>query len=90
MGNLSVSSFWKRHIHNLISERDQTWKGGSWIELDMCLWNTDAIGGNKVQIWKVLHFDPAPTQGHVMSVNYEQPFDEFKVQVWLFYDQPNF
>ena len=25
MGKI-VSSFWERHIHNLISERDQTWK----------------------------------------------------------------
>ena len=71
MGKIA-SRFWERHIHNLISEHDQTWKGGSRIDL----WNTDAIGGNKVQIWKTLHFDPAPTQGHVISVNNEQPFDE--------------
>ena len=51
-----------------------------------CSWNTDAI----VQIWKVLHFDPLPTQEYVMSVNYEQPFDKITVQVWLFYDHPNF
>ena len=59
MGKI-VSSFWERHIHNLVSERDQTWKGGSRIKLDMCLqtMESDVIGGNQVQIWKVLHFDP--------------------------------
>ena len=31
-----------------------------------------------------------PSPWHVMSVNYEQPFDELTVQVWLFYDHPNF
>ena len=36
MGKI-VSSIWERHIHNLISERNQTWKGGSIIELDMRL-----------------------------------------------------
>ena len=36
MGKI-VSRFWERHIHNLILERDQTWKGGSRIELDICL-----------------------------------------------------
>ena len=35
-------------------------------------------------------FWPAPTPWHVMSVNYEQPFDELTFQVWLFYDHPNF
>ena len=79
--------FWELHIHNWISMRYQTWKGGSRIELDRCLWNTDAIRGNKVQIWKVPHVDPAQTKGHV---NYEQPFDELTVQVWLVYDHPHF
>ena len=42
----------------------------------MCLWNTDAPGGNKVKIWQnlqVLHFDPAPPQEQVMSVKCEKP-----------------
>ena len=34
MGKI-VPSFWECHIYNLISERDQTWKGGSRIELDV-------------------------------------------------------
>ena len=55
-------------------------------ELDMCLWNTDAPGGNKVQLWqKSLSptFWPRPTpQGRVMSVKCEQPLDELTVQVW--------
>ena len=57
-------------------------------KLDMCLWNTDALGGNKVRIWKnlqVQHYDSAPPQGHVMSVKCEQHLDEFTVQVWLLY-----
>ena len=36
------------------------------FELDMCLWNTDAPGGNKVQIWQNLsvpNFDPAQPPG---------------------------
>ena len=38
------------------------------LELDMCLWNMDAPGSNKVKIWQnlkvhVLHFDPAPPPG---------------------------
>ena len=84
MGKI-VSSFWERHIHNLISERDQTWKGGSRIFVKH--------GCHRRQpspSWKVLHFGPPPTPWHVMSVNYEQPFDELTVQVWLFYDHPNF
>ena len=39
---------------------------------------------------KVLHLDPAPHQGHVMSMKCEQPLDELTVQVWLLYDHPNF
>ena len=38
----------------------------------------------------VLHFDPAPSKAHGMSVKYEQPIDEVTVQVWLLYHQPNF
>ena len=59
----------------------------------MCLWNTDAPGGNKVKIWqnlKVLNFDPAHPQGHVMSVNCKQSLDKLTVQVWLLYDCINF
>ena len=56
------------------------------VELDMCLWNTDAPGGNKVQLWqKSLSptFWPCPApQGRVMSVKCEQPLDELTVQVW--------
>ena len=55
-------------------------------KLDMCLWNTDAPGGNKVQLWqKSLSptFWPRPTpRGRVMSVKCEQPLDELTVQVW--------
>ena len=30
----------------------------------MCLWNTDAPVGNKVEMWqKSLYFDPAPPPG---------------------------
>ena len=39
--------------------RYQTSKGGSRISLGMCIWNTDAIVGNKVQLWKVINFDSA-------------------------------
>ena len=39
---------------------------------------------------KVLHFDPAPPQGHVMSVKCEEPIDKLTVQVWLLYHHPNF
>ena len=63
-------------------------------KLDMCLWNTDAPGGNKVQLWqKSLSptFWPCPTpQGRVMSVKCEQPLDELTVQVWYLYHHPNF
>ena len=58
----------------------------------MCLWNTEAPGGNKVKLWqKSLSptFWPDP-QGHVTSVKCEQPLDELTVQVWLLYDHPNF
>ena len=51
----------------------------------MCLWNKDAPDGNKVKIWQnlqVLHFDPTPPQGHVMSVKCELLLDELIVQVW--------
>ena len=62
------------------------------IQQDMCLWNMDAPGGNKVKLWqkylKVLHFDPAPPPGYVRSVKCEQPLDELTVQVWLLYDRP--
>ena len=38
----------------------------------------------------VLYFDPAPSQGHVMSVKCEEPIDELTVQVWLLCHHPNF
>ena len=34
--------------------------------------------------------DPAPTQGHGMSVKFEKPIDELTVQVWLLYHHSNF
>ena len=41
---------------------------------------------------KVLNFDPAPPQGHVISVKCEEPklVDELTNQVWLLYHHPNF
>ena len=39
---------------------------------------------------EVLHFDPAPPQGHGMSVKCEEPLDELTVQIWLLYLYPNF
>ena len=84
MGEIAAS-FWERHIHNLISEREEWIQNWTWRVCE-----TRMPSAATVQIWKVLHFDPTPTQGHVMSVNYEQPFDELTVQVWLFYDHPNF
>ena len=59
----------------------------------MCLWNTDAPGGNKVQIWqnlKVPNYDLLCPRGHVMSVKCEQLLYELTVQVLILYDQPNF
>ena len=38
----------------------------------------------------VLHFDHAPSPGHVMSVKCEEPIDELTVQVWGLYHHPNF
>ena len=52
----------------------------------MFLWNTDAPGGNKfMQNLKVLHFDPALSKGHEMTVRCEQQKDKFTVQVWLLF-----
>ena len=48
----------------------------------MCLWNTEAPGGNKVKIWqKSLSptFWPRPPPGRVVSVKCEQPLDELTV-----------
>ena len=36
---------------------------------------------------EVLHSDPAPPQGHAMSVKCEEPIDELTVQVSLPYHQ---
>ena len=63
-------------------------------KLDMCLWNTDAPGSNKVKIWENSlspTFWPCPTsKGHVMSVKCEEPIDDLTIQVWLLYHHPNF
>ena len=63
-------------------------------KLDMCLWNMDGPGGNKVKIWqkspKSYILTPAPPQGHGMSVKCEEPLNELTVQVWLLYFHPNF
>ena len=56
------------------------------FELDMCLWNTDAPGGNKIQIWqnlKVPNFDPAQPPGawdvsevwETLGMNIQSKFD---------------
>ena len=54
-------------------------------QLDMCLWNTDAPGSNKVKlrqkIFKSYFFTPPNPQGQVMSVKCEEPIDELTVQV---------
>ena len=39
---------------------------------------------------QVLNFDPAPPQGHVMSVKCEQSIDELTILVWLLYHHLNF
>ena len=52
---------------------DANWRHWNLIcstELDMCLWNTDAPGGNKVTK-SYIHFDLPHPQGHVMSVRCE-------------------
>ena len=53
-------------------------------KLDMCLWNTDALGGNKVEnmatISKSYILTPPLPQGHVMSVKCEEPKDELTSQ----------
>ena len=61
----------------------------------MCLWNIVAPGSNKIKIWKnllVQYSNPAPPQGHVMSVKCEKPFKlyELTVQVWLLYHHRNY
>ena len=66
----------------------------SW-PLDMCLWNTDALGGNKVKIWQksLSYILTSPhTKRHVMSVKCEEPLDELTVPFWLplLYLHPNF
>ena len=38
----------------------------------------------------VPHFDPIPSQGHVLARKYEKLLDELTIQVWLLYDHPNF
>ena len=46
-------------------------------------------GSNRIKIFcknlynlKVLHFDPAHSQGQVMSMKCEEPIDKLTVQVW--------
>ena len=53
----------------------------------MCLWNTDALGGNKVKFGKICKsyiLIPLHPQGLVMLVKCEKPI------VWLLYQHPNF
>ena len=45
---------------------------------------------NMVKISKSYILTPLHSQGHVMSVNCEEPIDEPTVQVWLLYHHPNF
>ena len=55
----------------------------NFTKLDMCFWNTDATGGNKVKIrlnFKVLHFDPTPHPGTCDVSEGEQPLYEFTVK----------
>ena len=47
-------------------------------------------GGIKMAKISMSTYDPAPPQGHVMSVKCEEPIDELTAQVWLLYDHPNF
>ena len=58
----------------------------------MCLWNTDAPGGNKKSNYGKISYilTPPHPQGHVMSVKCEQSLDELTVEVWLLYDHQNF
>ena len=63
---------------------------------NMCLWNTDAPGGNKVKIWQKLRkqsqnmakisksyiLTPPQPQGHGMSQKCEELIVELTVQVW--------
>ena len=54
----------------------------------MCLWNTDAPGGNKISKSYIL--TPTHPLGRVMSVKCKEPIGELTVQVWLLYHHPNF
>ena len=69
-------------------------KTNAWTKLDMCLWNTDAPGGNKVKIYKKISksyiLTPPHPQGQGMSVKCEEPLNELTVQVWLLNLHPNF
>ena len=59
----------------------------------MCLWNTDAPGGNKVKNGKICKsyiLIPPPPQGLVMLVKCEEPIYELTFKVWLLYHHPNF
>ena len=78
-------NIWRHHVQH----GAQTFQ-----KLDMCLWNTDAPGGNQVEIWQkspksYILTQPHP-KGHVMSVKCEEPIDELTVQVWWLYHHLNF
>ena len=45
---------------------------------------------NMAKISKSYILTPPHPQGHVLSVNCEEPTDELTVQVWLLYHQQNF
>ena len=66
---------------------------GHEVKLDMCLWNTDAPGGNKVQIWQKISkstFWPRPTpRGRWCQWSVRNPWMNL-VQVWLLYHHLNF
>ena len=62
----------------------------SWEELDMCLWNMEAPGGNKVKIWQKSAsptFWPHPTPG---ACDVSEVWGTHRVQVWWLYHHRNF
>ena len=78
-----LASLWVTHDNEHLSI-PMTWHNQT------CLWNTDALGGNKVKISKSQILTPPHPQWHVMSVKCEQSWDELTVQGWFLYDHPNF
>ena len=82
--NISVSQ--KFILYNFSTDVPDTRAAQYFVKLDMCLWNTDAPGGNKVKIWqkspkKSYILTPPHPQGHVTSVKCKEPIDELSVQV---------